>query len=234
MSIHTETIQIETAHGTMPIYAAYPEHSPRPGLLLLQEAFGVNEHIKDVARRFAKEGYSVAAPELYYRTAPPGFSGSYEDFTALRPHFSALTPENLESDLKYAYEWLASNPTTIPERIASIGYCLGGWASFLANATIPVRAAVSYYGSAIASSAEKYSPLQKSPLLLVWAGKDRSIKAEHRKSVSASLQSSGKNFTEALFSQTQHGFFCDARAAYDAPAAKQAWSLTLAFLKEYV
>ncbi|EPG66148.1 dienelactone hydrolase family protein [Leptospira wolffii] len=234
MSIRTETVQIQTPHGTMPIYAAYPENSPGPGLLLLQEAFGVNDHIKDVASRFAKEGYSVAAPELYYRTAPPGFSGPYEDFTSLRPHFSVLTPENLESDLKVSYEWLSSNPNVISERIGSIGYCLGGWASFVANAVIPVRAAVSFYGSAIAPTAEKYSPLQKSPLLLVWGGKDRSVKAEHRRSVADLLKSSEKNFTEILFSNAQHGFFCDARAAYDAPSARQAWSLTLAFLKEYV
>ncbi|GBF40268.1 dienelactone hydrolase family protein [Leptospira johnsonii] len=232
--MNTEIVTIKTAHGEMQTFVAYPDSSPSPCILVLQEAFGVNDHIKDVAVRFSKEGYIAVAPELYYRTAPPGFAGSYEDFMALKPHFSQLTPENLQSDLNAVLDWIKSNPKSISDRIASIGYCLGGWVSFLANSLFTFKAAVSYYGSRIVQTSEEYSPKQNSPLLLVWAGKDRSVKQTHIAAISELLKRSGKNFVELFFSEAEHGFFCDARAAYHKTSAAQAWAITLAFLKEHV
>ncbi|TGL60556.1 dienelactone hydrolase family protein [Leptospira sarikeiensis] len=230
----TETVIIKTSHGEMQTFVAYPDTSPSPCILVLQEAFGVNDHIKDVAIRFSKEGYLAIAPELYYRTAPPGFSGSYEDFMALKPHFSQLSPENLQSDLNAVINWIRNNPKAIPDRIASIGYCLGGWVSFLANTFLDLKASVSYYGSRIVQTSEEYSPKQKAPLLLVWAGKDRSVKLTHIAAISDSLKSADKNFVELTFSEAEHGFFCDRRGAYHETSAKQAWAITLAFLKEYI
>ncbi|TGK06694.1 dienelactone hydrolase family protein [Leptospira semungkisensis] len=228
-----ETVQITTAHGTMQAFVAYPDSSPSPCILVLQEAFGVNDHIKDVAIRFSKQGYVAIAPELFYRTAPPGFVGSYDDFLSLQPHFSQLTPENIGSDLKSVLEWLHSNPNVESDRIASIGYCLGGRASFLANAMFSLKAAVSYYGTRIIQSTD-YSSLQRAPLLLVWAGKDKGSKPDQIRTVSDSLRAADKNFTELVFSEAEHGFFCDARGAYHKSSADQAWAMTLAFLKEYV
>src|SRR5205823_12554121 len=98
-----ETVSVKVSDGSeMRLYVARPEQPRAPGLLVLQEAFGVNGHIRDVARRLAREGYLAVAPELFHRTAPPGFEGSYGDFGSIMPHMQALTPETLEADLRAA------------------------------------------------------------------------------------------------------------------------------------
>ena len=96
-------IQLPLSDGTtMQAYIASPKNTnePHPGLMLFQEAFGVNNHIRNLADRFAAEGYVVIAPELFHRTAPPGFEGSYADFAAIAPHFQGLTDAGLEEDIK--------------------------------------------------------------------------------------------------------------------------------------
>src|SRR5271156_6055577 len=94
-AIAKENVELTVADGTrMSAYVARPEQADlHPGLILLQEAFGVNHHIRSVAERFAAEGYVVIAPELFHRTAPPGFEGSYTDFPSVMPHLKAVTPE---------------------------------------------------------------------------------------------------------------------------------------------
>src|SRR5580698_1534028 len=98
-NIDTEKVSLKIADGTqMNAYVARPSDSLKhPGLLVLQEAFGVNAHIRDVTERFAREGYVSIAPELYHRTAP-GFEGKYDDFPGVMPHMQALTDAGLEAD----------------------------------------------------------------------------------------------------------------------------------------
>jgi len=121
-------ISVSVADGTrMDVYEAYPENSTEkqlPGVMLFQEAFGVNDHIRDVARRIAAEGYVVMAPELYHRTGP-GFVCSYTDFSAAREHIQALTLEGLEADIRATAAALSAHPACKPDQLASIGFCLG-------------------------------------------------------------------------------------------------------------
>ena len=143
--IKTEWITLNVADGTtMRAYVARPQDSvPHTGLLVFQEAFGVNGHIRDVTERFAREGYIAVAPELFHRTAP-GFEGAYTNFEAVMPHIRALTDQNLEADVGSAYEWLRADPGTQGQPIACIGFCMGGRVTFLTNAVLPVRAAISF------------------------------------------------------------------------------------------
>lgn len=110
-AITKEKVELAVSGGTrMSAYVARPEQlGPHPGLILLQEAFGVNHHIRSVAERFAAEGYLAIAPELFHRTAPPGFEGSYTDFPAVQSHVRAVTSEALELDARATYDWLRSN-----------------------------------------------------------------------------------------------------------------------------
>src|SRR5580658_1526211 len=105
----SEKIMLEVSDGTeMQAYVARPR-GPKPtaGLILFQEAFGVNPHIRKVSDRFAGEGYLVAAPELFHRTAPHGFEIAYgTDFSAIMPHFQGVTDKGMESDAKASYQWL--------------------------------------------------------------------------------------------------------------------------------
>jgi len=202
-----------------------------PGLLLFQEAYGVNAHIRDVADRFAKAGYVTIAPELFHRTAP-GFEGIYTDFESTRAHFGALTPAGLEADIRASFDWITKDPGTDPTRIFSTGYCMGGRVSFIANSIVPVRAAASFYGGGIAPANLERVPRLNGPMLFFWGGRDRHIGPDTIAAVTGALRGAGKPFVNVEISDAEHGFFCDARAAYNKTAATQAWGLLLTFLRE--
>jgi carboxymethylenebutenolidase len=226
-----EKVELAVADGTrMAAYVARPKDGgPHPGLLVFQEAFGVNHHIRNVAERFAAEGYVAIAPELFHRTAPPGFEGSYTDFPAVMPHVRAVTTETAEADVRSAYEWLRSSAKV--NEISSVGFCMGGRVSFIANSIVALRAAVSFYGGGIAPGLLDRTTKLQAPSLFIWGGMDKHIPPEQRRAVTDALSAEKKLYVNAEFSRADHGFFCDERAAYEPHSAKQAWALTLEFLR---
>ena len=230
--IASETVTIEVGDGTrMEAYHAKPQGGGRrPGLLVLQEAFGVNAHIRDVADRFAREGFVALAPELFHRTAP-GFDGNYNDFNSVMPHYQAMTDDGLSSDLTAAHAWLSERGGVAAGDVAAIGFCLGGRAAFLADAILPLRAAVSFYGAGIAPALLDRTAKLSGPILLVWGGLDKHIRPEQIASVTAALREAGKPFVNAEFSEADHGFFNDDRSAFNPASSAQAWALALQFLK---
>jgi len=205
---------------------------PFPGLIVFQEAFGVNHHIRDVVDRFAREGYLAIAPELFHRSAPPGFEGAYANFIGVAPHLQALSPQGMEADIRASWEWLQRQPGLRPAAMACIGYCLGGRAAFLANSLLPFKAAVSYYGGRIAPELVTRAPSLSGPMLFFWGGLDKHIPAEQIAAVTSGLRQAGKPFVNVEVSDADHGFFCDERGSFNAPAARESWALTLAFLRE--
>lgn len=236
MEIRSEYVQLTVNDGTtMRAWIARPkEEGEFPGLLVLQEAFGVNAHIRDVAGRFAREGYVALAPELFHRTGP-GFEGQYNNFPGVMPHMKALNDAAMAADLRAAYDWLRGAIGANPP-ICAVGYCMGGRAAFLAALTVPLAGAISYYGGGIAPNATNAGLLGRAsgiqaPLLLFWGGRDRHITPEHVKSTTDALRAAGKNFVNVEISNADHGFFCDARPSYSPAAAALAWPLTLAFLQ---
>jgi carboxymethylenebutenolidase len=216
----------------MNAYMASPgESGSHPGLLVFQEAFGVNEHIRDVTRRFAGQGFVAIAPELFHRTAPPGFEGSYSDFASARPHMKAMTTEGAIADAKAAFEWLKAQRDVSENDISSAGYCMGGRISFLANSALPLRRAVSYYGGNIAPALLDRAASLHGPMLFFWGGLDKHIPPEQREQVIDALKQNRKKYVNVEISDADHAFFCDARPAYNARASQLAWVLTLEFLK---
>jgi carboxymethylenebutenolidase len=223
-----------TAPGSSPMaaYVARPASAGRhPGLIVFQEAFGVNGHIRNVTERFAAQGYVAIAPELFHRTAPAGFEGDYNDFPSVMPHYQAVTSEAAEADTKVTYDWLRSNSHVKGDNISCVGFCMGGRVSFLANSVIPMRAAVSFYGGGIAPGLLDRTAKMHGPSLLLWGGLDKRILPEHRKAVTEALSAQQKTYVNVEFSNADHAFFCDERAAYEPNAARQAWALTLEFLR---
>jgi len=215
----------------MAAYLARPQGSGKhPGIMVFQEAFGVNSYIRDVAERFAQQGFTALAPELFHRTAP-GFEGSYDDFPAVQQHMSALTNEGLEADIKASFAWLGHDSGTDPNRIFSVGFCMGGRVSFLADTVVPLSAAVSFYGGGIAPGLLDRAGRLHGPILLFWGGLDKHIPLEDTRAVEDALRAAGKEFGTVTFSYADHGFFCDQRASYNEKASRQAWPMTLEFLK---
>lgn len=204
---------------------------PGPGLLVLQEAFGVNGHIRNVAQRYADRGFTAIAPELFHRSAPPGFEASYSDFDAVKPHMAALTPQGLIADMRAAYEWLRNDAKVAPERIAAVGYCMGGRCAYLANSEMPLAAAISYYGGGIAPDMLDRASRQHGPILMFWGGLDTHIPPEQYRAVADALTAAGADHTQVVFSKADHGFNCDERPSYNESASRQALSLVLEFLR---
>ena len=236
--IETAYVTLEVADGTrMRAYVARAKQAaPRAGLLIFQEAFGVNAHIRDVTERFAREGFVAIAPELYHRTAPEGYEGDYNNFESIMPHRRALTDRRLEADVRSAFNWLSADAQLKGRALAAVGFCMGGRVSFLANTLLPLQAAVSFYGGGIAPNPIIPPLLDRTarlhgPMLFFWAGLDKHVGPDQTRAVADALMASGKRFVNVEISDADHGFFCDAQPSYNPAAAKQAWALTLEFLK---
>ena len=235
-NVTTEKHTLAVADGSsMQAFVARPEEKgPFPGMLVFQEAFGVNAHIRDVTQRIAREGYVAIAPELFHRSAAPGFEGRYDDFPSVMPHMKALTEQGLSDDVQACYEWLRDSTHVVPDRIGSIGFCMGGRVSFLANSTVALRGAISFYGGSIAPALLPRAANLHAPMLFFWGGLDKHIPQDQIRSVIDAVKAAGKPYINVEISDADHGFFCDARPSYNPVAAKEAWSLVTSFLAAHV
>ena len=226
-------VNLPVADGTeMRAYVAFPTATgPVPGIILLQEAFGVNHHIRSVADRLAAAGYAVVAPELFHRTAAPGLEIAYSDFASAMPHYNAINNDDLTADLHAAHAWLTAQPLVKVDKIGSIGFCLGGRVSFLANAVLPLAAGVSYYGGGTHTIADRAQDLHATHLFF-WGGLDAHIGKAAIDQVIEAVEAAKKPYINTVISYADHGFYCDERPSYHPEAAKEAWALTLAFFGE--
>ncbi len=238
MDLKTEYATLAVDHGTsMRGYVARPTAAAASrGLIVCQEAFGVNPHIRQVTERFAQLGFLAIAPELFHRTGP-GFEGRYDDFASVTSHMRALSDDGMAADLRAAYAWLTANGG-VDFPVAAVGFCMGGRAAILAGLTLPVVCAISFYGGGIAPNPNNPGLLNRigelrAPALLFWGGRDQHIGPDQVRAVTDALRQAGKNYINVEISAADHGFFCDARSSYNPVAAAQAWALTVAFLDTY-
>lgn len=229
-------LSLSTADGTpMQVYISHPTDAAHlPGILVLQEAFGVNAHIRDVTDRIAAEGYYAIAPELFHRTADKGLEIGYGDLPSAKPHLQALSPQGLADDLTTTHKFMCRQKEVDPQRTASIGFCLGGRVSFLASTVLPLKAAASFYGGDLAAMAGDGVAQIPCPLLLCWGGQDAHIPRETRDKVLQLLDQEEKDYVQVVFSKAGHAFFCDQRANYHPASARESWELVKAFWKVHL
>ena len=209
---------------TCPGYLAKPPSGKGPGLLVIQEWWGLVPHITDVADRFAKEGFVVLAPDMYH-----GESTTHPDEAGRK--LMALNIAEASKDLRGAAEHLLSLPEVEPKKVAALGFCMGGQLALFAACTHPdqVAAAVDFYG--IHPNVKIDPSGLRGPVLAHFGKSDGFVKEEDARKLVASITEAGKQ-VEAHFYDAGHAFFNDARPeAYDAASAKLAWDRTLAFLR---
>lgn len=230
--LSTSFITLQAADNTsFQAYLAKPtDQTPTQAIIVFQEAFGVNAHIRDVTERFARQGFIAIAPELYHRTAPTGFECAYTEFAIAKPHFDAITESSIEGDAKACFDYLASQNGVARDQISCIGFCMGGRASFIANGALPFKRAVAFYGGGIINFLHRVPSLQ-APMLFAWGGRDQHIDKTQTRSIADALDAAEKSHTHLTFSDAEHGFFCDARGSYHERSAKIAWKTVLEFLK---
>jgi carboxymethylenebutenolidase len=221
----TETITLTAEDGhRLSAYRAAPEGTPRGGLVVIQEIFGVNSHIRKVTEGFAADGYVALAPALFDRVER-GVELGYQaaDIERGRELRGKVGWDTMVVDVKAAVEALRREGL----RVGVVGYCMGGSLAWLAATRIPgVAAAVSYYGGAVADFAAERP---RCPVLLHFGETDQSIPREHWDRIRAHHPDVPMHIYPA-----GHGFNCDQRASYHEPSARLARERTIAFFRQHV
>jgi carboxymethylenebutenolidase len=213
-------------------YVARPKSgTATAGMLVFQEAFGVNAYMRDITDRFAALGFLAIAPDLFHRTGP-GFQGSYTDWDAIQPHMNGLTNDGLNADIDASYNFLRGEGIDAP-RIGAVGFCMGGRVAYMANARVQLGAAISFYGGRIAPDLLPLAQAQRAPILMFWGGLDKHIPPEQYRAVADALTAANATHEQVVFSQADHGFYCNERASYNENASRQATPLVNAFLDVY-
>jgi carboxymethylenebutenolidase len=231
-------VRIPVADGEVPAYRARPEGAgPFPVVLVVQEIFGVHEHIKDVCRRFAKEGYLALAVELYARQ---GDVSKMTDFKQIVSEVVAKVPDaQVMSDLDAAVAWAGKSGEGDPARVAVTGFCWGGRIVWLYAAHSPtLKAGVAWYGRLTGATNELQPtyPLDvasqlTAPVLGLYGGRDAGIPVEDVEKMRAALRSANEPSEIVLFPEAEHGFHADYRPSYQAETAKDAWRQCLAWFR---
>jgi carboxymethylenebutenolidase len=233
MTSSADRVTLPVDDGTeMGAYLARPSgNGPHPAMLVLQEALGVNSQIRGVADRYAKCGFVTIAPDLFHRTRP-GYEATIIVRDQVMPLVNSLTTDGLIADVKAAHSWLVAQSDVHANRIAAVGYCMGGRAAYLANSALPLAAAISYYGGRIAPALLDRAAMLNGPHLFFWGGQDEGIPPEQRRAVVDAVRSAGKKFVDVEFSDANHAFFNEQVDRYNAAAARESWALGIRFLEE--
>jgi carboxymethylenebutenolidase len=221
MSEHT-TLQASDGKA-LGAYVARPEGEPIAALVVIQEIFGVNAHIRSVADGYAMDGFLAVAPALFDRIEPNvelGYDGA--DAQKARSFIPRLDVDKALLDVAAAIDFCK----TAGKKVGVIGYCFGGTMAWLAACRLRVAAAVGYYGGRIAQYAAE-TPV--APVMLHFGSQDAHIPAEEIEKVRSAHPE-----VEIYLYDAGHGFNCDARASYNAAAAKEARTRSLAFLKKHL
>lgn len=220
-----------------------------PAIVLVQEVFGLDPHIRAMAERFAAEGFTVLAPDLYSREGVPGPVATDADpapaWTAeqIRAAVASLPDRRVLGDLEGALAHLAADPAVDPKRLGTVGFCMGGNYAFLAGcASRRVACVVDFYGRFVYRELGPNKPIQplelalnlSGPLLLIFGEDDASISMDDVERFRDVLARFAKDVTIATFPGVGHGFMNDRRKSHDPAAAAKAFGLAVDFLREHL
>jgi carboxymethylenebutenolidase len=228
-------VKVKTADGEVPAYRAMPDKGgPFPTVLVVQEVFGVHEHIKDLCRRLAKSGYFAIAPELYVRQGDPS---KYTEIPKLVAELVSKVPDaQVMSDLDAAVAYAKGSGKADIGKLAITGFCYGGRIVWLYAAHNPgLKAGVAWYGAIERPKTENNPkhPIDiaaelKAPVLGLYGAADQGIPVDTVEKMAAAC----KTCEIKIYPDTPHGFNADYRPSYRADAAKDGWTRMLAWFKQ--
>ncbi|HEX5106492.1 MAG TPA: dienelactone hydrolase family protein [Pirellulaceae bacterium] len=233
-------VKIPVKDGEIPAYRALPaKGGPFPVVLVVQEIFGVHEHIKDICRRFAKLGYLAVAPELYARQ---GDVSKETDIQKIISTVVSKVPDaQVLSDLDAAALWAKKTGQGDTSKLAITGFCWGGRIVWLYAAHNPdLKAGVAWYGrlTGMTNDLQPKYPLDlagdlKAPVLGLYGGADTGIPTESVEKMQKALKDAGSKSEIVLYPDTPHGFHADYRPSYRPEAAADGWKRLQAWFKDH-
>jgi carboxymethylenebutenolidase len=229
---HDTTQTVSTPDGPMEIYDVAPAGRPSAAVIVIQEAFGVNEHIRDVTRRVAAAGYRALAPTMFHRAG--GGTAPYEDFSKVMPLFRGVSDDGIVADVDATVGYLRTAGFEA-RQIGIVGFCFGGRVTFLVATRRTLGAAVGFYGGGIVTSRMPiFTPLigdagrLATPWLGLFGDADTGIPVADVEQLRATLDRETPVAHEIVrYADAEHGFHCDVRPSYHEAAAKDAWTRTL-------
>ena len=241
MDIQKLTVEIQSGGITIPAYLAHPAAAQGlPLIVVIQEVFGVNAHIRDVTERLACEGYIAIAPHIYHRQAP-GFEVGYSraDLALGRDYKNGTQASELLQDIKGAIAYGRHHFGGSAAKVGCIGFCFGGHVAYLA-ATLPeIAATAAFYGAGISTFTPGGGPptLSQTPQIqgtihAFFGLQDPLIASAEIVQLEAALTQAGIDHCIYRYPQASHGFFCDCRDSYDAAAAADAWQQVKALFRD--
>ncbi len=232
-------VSIPVGDMAIPAYRAMPSKGgPFPVVLVVQEIFGVHEHIKDICRRFAKQGYMAIAPELYARQ---GDVSNLKSIDEIRTIVAKVPDEQVMSDLDAAVDFAAKSGKGDVAKLGITGFCWGGRIVWLYAAySKQLKAGVAWYGRLAGDKTEltpKF-PLDvavdiKAPVLGLYGGKDTGIPLDTVEQMRTALKQAKVPAEIIVYPEAQHGFHADYRPSYKEDDAKDGWRRLLAWFKEH-
>jgi carboxymethylenebutenolidase len=202
-----------------------------PTVIVIQEIFGVNIHIREVTERLANEGYVAIAPAIFQRLAP-GFEAGYtpEDIQIGRKYKEQTKADEILSDIQATITYLKTLPNVNGDAIASIGFCFGGHVVYLAGTLPEIKAIASFYGGGIVNSSPgggaptiTRTPDIKGTVYAFFGTQDAGIPQEQTEQIEAELKKYQIPYQVFRY-PAEHGFFCNHRGSYNPEAAADAWS----------
>jgi len=235
-----EIVSQEVTVGSekMPCHLARPASGgPYPGLIVVMEAFGLNDHIRAITGRFAAEGFVAISPNLYFRQ--PNNVVAYNDLPGAFRLMGTVNEDQIVKDMTAAINYLKTLKEVKPV-FGTVGFCMGGMVSFLtACRNADVKATAPYYGGGMVNSRHSgiRSPIErvdglKGPVLAFFGGKDAFIPLTEVDQFRDALKKAGKTADVVLYADADHGFMCDDRPSYHPQHAREAFTKTIAFFKQ--
>ncbi|HSL03372.1 MAG TPA: dienelactone hydrolase family protein [Nitrospiraceae bacterium] len=233
-------IKIRTSDGHIPAYRARPEQGAAlPVVLVVQEIFGVHEHIKDICRRFAKLGYLAIAPELYARHGDVSTLSNIDEIIA--KVVSQVPDAQVLADLDAAVAWAAESGEGKVEKLGITGFCWGGRIVWLYAAHNPkLKAGVAWYGRLVGkpSALQPNHPIDrasslKAPVLGLYGAEDRGIPLDTVEQMRQALQTVQSPSRIVVYPHTPHGFYADYRPSYREEEAEDGWRRLQNWFKQY-
>ena len=252
MASYWEVLKIDTGGDLQDDLATYVSQPSapdrRPAVIVIQEVWGINAHIQNIADRLAEAGYFAVAPAMFHREGTsegvrgtnPILSYGPEDTEARTKYRENMTDENIITDINTTIGWLQKHPRVLGDKIGIVGFCVGGRITYLSASACPgLSAAVAFYaGLLLEPFGEGPSPFDRTsnvgcPVMGNFGAEDRNPTVEVVGQLEQELKKHGKSYDFKIFPGAGHGFMAD-RDSYHEASAKDAWTRTLAWFEKHL